>query len=833
MKRNHLFISALLLVIALISCSNKIIYKNKNSDVEQRIEDLLSRMTLDEKIEQLSGYKMDTRENTRLGIPGLKMTDGPVGVTLGTSTALPSPVALASSWDRDLMRNVGGLLGRETKENGRNCLLAPCVNIHRIPVGGRNFESFGEDPYLASQIAVPYIQGVQSEDVLACVKHFACNNQEWNRKTLDVIADERTMHEIYFPMFKAAVQEGKVWSVMASYNLVNGIYACENNYLLNEVLKDKWGFKGFVVSDWRATRSTVGSINGGLDIEMPNDKYLNNEDVKQALADKLITEERIDEMVRRILRVKFEAGFFDHPQKESKGYINSRLHNQIAYEAAVNGIVLLKNENDLLPIDPEKFEKIAVIGPNTAYARVGGGGSAKVYPPYSVSPLEGLTSKADKRLQFEYSLGTAIKDDIRVLESKYFTNKTNKHCLQAEYFTNPNLEGKPHFTREDEEINFMWYFDAPRPDMYNICQNREYSARWKGKINTPASGEYKFFIRHTDGVRLKINGETIIENWKENVESTIDTCKISLKENSYYDLELEYFKKSGISEIKLGWEIPGEDLIAEAVELAKNSDMAVIFAGLSDQFEGEGRDKNFLVLENQDTLIKAVSKANPNTAVVMITGTPPVMEAWADDVPTIVQAWFGGQEGGNAIADVLLGNANPSGKLPSTFYVKKEDAPGLKYYRNENLKSVYHEGIFVGYRYLEKNNIEPRFAFGHGLSYTDFEYGEVKLKEIDGQTFELIIPVSNTEKMAGSEVVQVYVGEINPQVARPVKELKAFEKIKLQPGDQQNVRIQLDKNAFSFYNVDIHDWQVSKGDYKISIGSSSRDIRKEVSLTVQ
>ena len=832
MKNIRKILSVFLLVIVLMGCNNKALYKDKSYDIEKRVEDLLGRMTLDEKIEQLAGYGFDTKVNKRLGIPGLKMTDGPVGIRWGEATALPSAVALASSWDRNLMQRVGTLLGHETKEKGRNYLLAPCVNIHRIPVGGRNFESYGEDPYLSGQLAVPYIKGVQSQNVLACVKHFACNNQEWNRRKLDVIADERTMHEIYFPMFKAAVQEGNVWSVMSSYNLVNGQYASENNYLLNEVLKDKWGFKGFVVSDWGATHSTAPSINGGLDIEMPHGRHINSEKVKQALSNKLITEDKIDEMTRRVLRVKFLAGLFDNEKEITTNHVNSKEHNQIAYEAAVNGIVLLKNEKDLLPIDPEKFKKIAVIGPNASFARVGGGGSAKVLPPYTVSPLEGLQNKAGNKLQIDYALGTAIKDDIRVLESSFFRDENNQHCLKAEYFNNINLEGKPHFTREDKEIDFLWFFDAPRLDMHGADDSNQFSVRWTGKINTPATGEYKFFVMHNDGVRLKINGETILDNWKAHRKSIIDTCKISLKANSYYDIELEYFDDRTISEIKLGWEIPGENLIADAVEVAKNSDMAVIFAGLSDHFEGESRDKDFLVLENQDRLIKAVSKVNPNTVVVMITGTPPVMEAWADDVPTIVQAWFGGQEGGNAIADVLLGNANPSGKLPSTFYVKKEDAPGLKDYRNENLKSVFDEGIFVGYRYLEKNNIKPRYAFGHGLSYTDFEYGELKVKEIDAQTFELTIPVSNTGKMTGSEVVQVYVGEINPQIARPVKELKAFEKIKLEPGDQQNVTVQLDKNAFSFYDVEIHDWRVSKGDYKISIGSSSEDIRKEITLSV-
>jgi len=370
----NLFLTVVLLLIP--SC-NKPLYKQKNAPVEKRVEDLLSRMTLEEKIAQISGLGFETRVNDRLGIPSLKMTDGPVGIRWQEATALPAAVALASTWDKELMYQVGKIMGIEARARGRNILLAPCVNMHRFPIGGRNFESYGEDPYLAGQLAVGFIKGVQDQGTLACVKHYACNNQEWKRSSVNVKVDERTLREIYLPAFKAAVQEGGVWSVMSSYNKVNGHWTSENKHLLTDILKKDWGFGGYVVSDWGAVHSTAKTINAGLDLEMPVGEFLNDYLVMIALKNGETTEAQIDEMLKRLLRIRFKAGMFDDYAKIDESVLSSDEHKQLAKKAAQNGIVLLKNKNKTLPLNIEKLKNIAVIGPNASYVRIGGGGARK------------------------------------------------------------------------------------------------------------------------------------------------------------------------------------------------------------------------------------------------------------------------------------------------------------------------------------------------------------------------------------------------------------------------------------------------------------------------
>lgn len=819
----------LLIIISsfIISCNNSSTESvgQEENTIDHKVDSLLSLMTLEEKIEQLGGIGFDTKENKRLGIPTLRMTDGPVGIRWGEATALPAAVSLASSWDEALMYDVGRLIGREAKARGRNLFLGPCVNIHRFPIGGRNFESFGEDPYLAGQIAIPYIQGVQSENVLACVKHFACNNQEWKRYHVNAVVDERAMHEIYFPAFKAAVQEANVWTVMTSYNKLNGFWTAENDYLLNTVLKKKWGFTGFVVSDWGATHSTSESANAGLDLEMPFGDFYNDSLLKVALNNNEITEEIINDKVRRLLRVRFEANMFEQQEETTVDILKSEAHKKIAYEAAVQGIVLLKNENNILPINTEKVKKIAVIGPNAAFARVGGGGSSKVTPFYSVSPLEGLKDKLDENIEINYALGTTITNDIQIIENSYFEDIDGEQGLQASYFDNINCEGEAHFIRTDKEVNFLWYYDAPRWDLHGADDGNFFSVQWKGKLKAPKSGEYIFHVMHNDGVRLTINGKKLIDKWEDIRGSHIEEVKIDLQAGEVYDLQLDYYHNGHISEIKLGWVIPETDLLKEAVDLASESDLAIVCVGLSDHFEGEGRDREFLVLEKQDELVKQVCAANPNTIVVVISGTPPIIEEWADEVPAIVQAWFGGQEGGNAIADILLGNRNPSGKLPSTFYKSQDDSPGFSDYKNEDLQSVYSEGIYVGYRYLDKHNLMARYPFGHGLSYTKFSYKTPTLKQTDKHSFEVKMTLENSGEMAGAEVVQLYVKPINTSAERPEKELKAFKKVFLQANESKEITFVLGEDAFQYYDIDIHDWQIDKGEYQILLGSSSKDIK--------
>ncbi|NIO86192.1 MAG: hypothetical protein GTN53_37005 [Candidatus Aminicenantes bacterium] len=809
-------------------------YKNPNLRVEQRVEDLLGRMTLEEKIQQLSGVGFETKKNKRLGIPVLRMADGPVGVRWENATAFPAAVGIAAAWNPELTEKIGTVIARELKSKGRHCLLGPCVNIHRHPLGGRNFESYGEDPFLASRMAVAFIKGVQSQNIMACVKHFTCNNQEWERSKVDVTINERALREIYLPAYKAAVKEAGVWMVMAAYNKIQGDYCSENNFLLNEILKKEWGFTGFVVSDWGATHSAVKAANSGLDLEMPYGEFLDKKLLK-AVKKGDVSEETINDKVRRLLRVRFEAGLFDTPMTENETVIRREEHKQLALEAAKQGIVLLKNENKRLPLDRKKIKSIAVIGPNAVEARTGGGGSSKVTPLYAVSPLEGLKRAVGEDIKLNYVPGIAIRGDIHPLGPEYMTpanTSKGKNGLWAEYFANTELKGNPAIKRLDKFASFNWGYDLPHPKLQRPDGGHLFSIRWTGQLHPPKTGVYKLDIIHTDGARVYLDNRLIIDNWKKN-RIVFRTASVPLTAGKQYNIRIEYYSDGGISTVKFGWELPDHDPIAEAVEAVKMSDAVIIFAGLHDRFESESYDRQRLELPNQDVLIQAVAKVNPNTIVVMETGSPVLMNPWINEVAAVVQAWYPGQEGGNAIADVLLGNDNPSGKLPVSFIKSYDDSPAFKDYKDKSLKSPYPEGIFVGYRYLDKHGIEPLFPFGHGLSYTSFDYANLAVESLADNEFMVHVDIKNTGKRKGAEVVQVYVKDMESSLERPEKELKGFQKVFLESGETQRVSIKLNREAFTFYHPQKKQWVVEPGEFEIWVGSSSKDIRLKGKIMIK
>jgi beta-glucosidase len=693
-------------------------YKDPKLPVEQRVDDLLSRMTIEEKVDMLGGTGFDSKPNARLGIPAIKMADGPQGVRIniphpphahGTggpgpefwekmraiavpATAFPACDAWAATWNPDLIRQVGQTVGQEARTLNKDMMLAPCVNIQREPQGGRNFESYGEDPYLASRIAVAYIKGVQSQGVIATVKHFAANNQENERNTISAQVDERVLHEIYFPAFRAAVQEAGVWSVMSAYNKVNGAWCSENPHLLTDVLKNQWGFKGFVVSDWGGTHSTVESANAGLDIEMPTGEFFNRELLLPAISSGKVKQAVIDDKVRRMLRAMFSIGLFERSESEG-GAVDTPEQRAVARMVAAQSIVLLKNAGHVLPLMPHKVLSIAVIGPNANVARVGGGGSASVWPTHAISPLDGIRERANTRFQFSYALGCS-------------------------------LEG----------------------------ENKE----------------------------------------KETPEARAD-------------------------------------LLKEAISMAATSDVALVFVGHSFRIETEDRDRPTLELPaGQDDLIEAIAKTNKNTVVVLNVCAPVLMGRWIDQVPVVVNAWFPGEEGGHAIADILFGDVNPSGKLPFTFLKDWKDSPAYGNYPGTNGVVGYNEGLYVGYRHFDKRNIEPLFPFGHGLSYTTFEYSDLKIapeKVTPTQSAQVSLNVRNSGSREGAEVVQLYVRDVESSVDRPVKELKAFRSVVLKPGETQTVSFALDTNALAFYDPAKKDWVAETGTFEVLVGASSRDIR--------
>ncbi len=708
-------------------------YKDPNVPVEQRVQDLLGRMTLEEKVSMLNGANwMESVAIPRLGIPAIKMADGPMGIRswLGSSaitsapgakqtfssTAFPAGIAVAATWDPEIARQVGQAIGQEMKSIGRNMILGPTVNIQRVPMWGRNFEGYGEDPYLTSRMGVAYIKGVQSEGVIATVKHFAANNEEFERHRIDAAIDERTLQEIYFPAFKAAVQEAGVWSVMSAYNKVNGTYCAENAYLLKDVLKNGWGFKGFVVSDWGSTYSTAATVNAGMDLEMPGGEvarkwlqtdrtikagnggdWLSPEKVSAEITAGHISPANVDDNVSRILRVIFLSGQFDHSSTAS-GTIDTPEQRAVARRAAAESIVLLKNAGDFLPLNTTKIKTLAIIGPNAAVARTGGGGSSLVHPTYAVTPLDGIRERAGTKIQISYALGVGIPDE------------------------------------------------DPKND-------------------TPEARD---------------------------------------------------------------------QLLKEAVATAAKADAAIVLVGDSPKIESESFDRETLDLpEGQDELIQEVAKANRNTVVVFNAGGPINVSRWVDSVPALLDALFGGEEGGHAIADVLFGDVNPAGKLPFSFINEWKQSPAYGNYPGENLHVKYAEGIYVGYRYFDKHNIAPQYPFGYGLSYTRFGYSDLKISPAKGSSnsqFNVTLRVRNEGKRAGAEVVQLYVHDGHSAVDRPVKELKAFRRVQLSPGQSTSVSFALDKSALAYYSVQKKAWIADPGKFDMLVGASSRDIRLQKSF---
>jgi beta-glucosidase len=796
---------------------------------EARIEALIRALTLDEKIDMLGGTGFATKPIERLGIPSIRMTDGPVGVRWDKSTAYPVSAAMAATWDTAMVHRIGEAIAIDTKAHGRDMILGPCVNINREPQGGRNFESFSEDPYLAARMAVAYVTGVQGRHVITSTKHYACNNQEYERESVNVLVDERTLHEIYLPAFKAAVEEADTWTVMASYNKVNGWWATENQYLQNDVLKGMFGFQGFIVSDWGATHSTVNAANHGLDLEMPKGEFFNKKLTAAVKADS-VKVSVIDDKIRRLLRVMMKAGLFD--TKAAAVTADEKAQRATALAAAQASIVLLKNDGHILPLDPAKLKTLAVIGPNADVARTGGGGSSQVNPAVAVSPLEALKTKLGSA-KIAYAKGVLMAGDVTMIESSALfpaAGSPGEHGLTGEYFNNMKFEGTPAFTRTDAQINFNWD-GAPGAGL----GKDNFSVRWTGKLKPPMSGKFVLQTQSDDGVRLYLNGALVIGNWTDHGAIT-DTYAVELDSAKTYDVKLEFYQHAGSVVVQFGWSKPGANILEKAVETARLADAAIVFVGTSPSIESEGSDRKSLELpEGQAELITAVAKANKNTIVVLQNGAAILMSGWNGAVPAILEAWFGGQECGTAIADVLFGDVNPSGKLPASFPKAWSDCPAYGNYPGSNGTVNYAEGLYVGYRYFDSKNVEPLYPFGFGLSYTTFTYGKATvapLKASTSSSFTVKTAVTNSGTAAGSEVMQLYIRPLHASVDRPMKELKRFHKVALKAGETKTVTMTLDPSAFAFYDVATHAWKTEPGTYEILIGSSSRDIRSTQEVTL-
>lgn len=659
-------------------------------DPDTRARAIVSQMTLDEKVQELHGFRDANHDRVvlgipSLGIPDLTITNGPAGATnggpghQGRATALPAPISLAATWNVDRAYLYGTVLGSEAYDLANGLVEAPTINIARVPQNGRTFEGYGEDPYLVGQISASNIQGIQDHGVIANVKHYAGNNQETNRGSINDDIDERTLREIYLPAFEASVKQGQVGSLMCAYNKVNGFFSCENDFLINQVLKTEWGFTGFVTSDFGAVHSTVPSAFAGLDLEMPTGVHFGDA-LKAAVESGEVAMSMIDDKLVRRFRTMIAMGVFDNPPSNQP--IPTEQDGVVARQLADEGMVLLKNDSGALPLDATQLHSISVIGPYAVKAITGGGGSAHVSPLYTVDPVPGISNRV---------------------------------------------------------------------------------------------------------------GPAVIVNFAD-----------------------------------------GSDIPA-AVSLAQSSDVAIVMVGDN---ETEGSDHPLSLSGNQDELVQAVAAANPNTVVVLKSGSA-VLMPWADSVPAILEAWYPGEEDGNAVADVLFGDFNPSGKLPITFPRNLEDLPANtpEQYPGVNGVAHYSEGVFVGYRHYDRQSIDPLFAFGHGLSYTSFSYNNLGITpcfaDDPSRTFVVELDVTNTGNLAGGEAVQLYVGmPSTDDLPQPPEQLKRFQKVYLQPGETTHVQFVLDARSLSHWDTAAHDWAITPGTYQVLLGSSSRDIRLEGQIAV-
>jgi len=801
---------------------------SSKADVEKRVDAILSKMTQEEKIEIIGGISdFYTRPIPRLGISSLRMSDGPMGVhDYGLTTAYPAGIALAASWDVDLAQRFGAAMGRDARARGVHFILAPGMNIYRAPMNGRNFEYFGEDPFLASRMAVSVIKGIQGQRVIATAKHFAGNNSEFARMTLSSDIDERTLREIYLPAFEASVKEARVGAVMDAYNLVNGDYMTANNHLNNEILKTEWGFDGILMSDWGATHDGTAAANGGLDLEMPSPTFMNKNTLTPALKQGKITVATLDDKVRRILRKAIEFGFFDQAQTDSDIPLYSQEGREVALEEARSGMVLLKNSGNLLPLNESKLKTIAVIGPDAYPAVITGGGSAETKPFNAVSFLEGISNRLGARAKVLYAVDIPPLEDV-FDNSKFVTAPDGDSGLKAEYFNNEELKGIPALVRTDKHVHFDWGEGSFAPNQ----PVDHFSIRWTGYFVPKKTGDYKFYTSADDGVRLYLDDENVIDDWQRHSQ-TLDTYGKRLEAGRAYKIRLEYFEAVGSAIVGFGVTGAEESIGRETRALAAKADAVVICVGFDSKTESEGSDRTFELTGGQDELIRQISAVNKNIIVVLSAGGNVDMTQWIDHVPAILHAWYPGQEGGTALAQVLFGDFSPSGKLPASFERRWEDNPtSHSYYPvlGEN-RVRYSEGIFLGYRHFDRSETKPLFAFGYGLSYTTFGYSNLS---VTPQTGNLNAPITvsfdvrNTGHRQGAEVAELYVGDSHASVPRPVKELKGFAKLNLKPGESKHVTIMLDRRAFSFYDLKERDWSAEPGDFTILVGGSSDKIQLE------
>ena len=802
---------------------------------EDRIHDLVEQMTLAEQVSLLSGEDFWSLPAVpRLGIRKLRVTDGPNGARGGggliggvKSAAFPVGISIGASWNPALAEELGSALADEVKSKGAHVSLSPTVNIHRSVTNGRNFECYSEDPVLTAKLAVGFVTGLQEQGISATIKHFVGNESEIERTTMSSVVDERTLREVYLVPFEQAVKVAGTWGIMSSYNRLNGIFTSENDWLLTKVLREEWRYTGIVMSDWFGSHSTAPTVNAGLDLEMPGPPRDRGQMLIDAVKSGEVTADMVRERVTNVLRLAMRTGGIDDERPYEERADDRPAHRALIRRAGAEGTVLLKNDG-LLPL--AAAAKIAVIGPNAKVAQIMGGGSAQLNPHYAVSPWDGLSAAlgADRLI---FAEGCTNRRFEPLLTSRF----------EVEYFNSRDLSG--------EVVHRETMLGSEAFLIGNIADGKVDPLAWSARFSTDfvpeQSGEHRVGIAAAGLAKVLVDGKLIADDWshwkkgrtyfEEGSDEVVGT--LQMEAGRTYRVAIEFAVKPAavlaLSAFRMGIGKPlGDAEIAAAVAAAKSAEVAIVCIGRSGEWDTEGSDLLDIKLPGrQDELVRAVAAVNPRTVVVLQTGGPVEMP-WLADVATVLEAWYPGQEAGNAIADVLLGAAEPGGRLPQSFPVRWNDNPvhsqDREIYPGLNGKVRYEEGVFIGYRHYDRQGITPMFPFGFGLSYTSFELSDLAIDEsgFDAAGEVIVwVSVTNTGARRGSEVVQLYVGDEVSSVPRPVKELKAFEKVSLEPGESKRLRFDLKGRDFTFFDVAGHRWVAEPGAFAIMVGTSAADIK--------
>jgi beta-glucosidase len=814
------------------------------------LDALVGALTLDEKAALTAGHDLwSTTAVERVGIPAVRVTDGPNGARgssflgSGTATAVCAPCgsALGATWDPALVERVGEMLGDEALTKACRVLLAPTVNIHRSPLAGRNFECYSEDPLLSGTLAAAFVRGVQSRGVATTVKHFAGNDAEFERNTINSVIAERALREIYLVPFELAVRDGGALGVMTAYNRLNGPYCSEHEELITDILRHEWGFDGFVLTDWFANGSTTGAARAGLDLEMPGPGRFYGPALAEAVRAGEVDEASVDTQVRRLVDVFDRLGALDDDPAAVEQSVDLPEHRVLAREAAAAAMVLLRN-NGVLPLARE-VRRVAVIGPNADRAQIMGGGSAGLRPHHRTTPLDALRARTGDRFELVYERGCDIDKTVPPIGGPRLVTDRGAPGFTLELFAGHDLAGAPVETTRREDGRLI-FFGPPAPGVPEDA----FSFRAVGRFTPTESGEHTFTLVQAGRARVLVDGDTVIDGMTDPAPPPGDelfglgsvelAATRSLEAGQTHDVVVEYSSRDafGICGAKVGWRPPSVgDELERAVAAAADADAAIVIVGTNDDWEREGVDRATMDLPGrQDELVARVLAANPNTVVVVNTGAPVTMD-WADEAPAILQSWFGGQEMADALVDVLLGDTDPGGRLPTTFPVRVEHNPSFGNFPGEYGEVRYGEGVLVGYRWYEARHLPTRFPFGHGLSYSTFSIGTPAPSSdefVPGGALRLEVPVTNTGTRRGAEVVQCYVAPDAPSVTRPPQELKAFAKIWLDPGEATTVTLTLDDRAFAYWDPRRSGWQVDAGAYTLHIGRSSADVAHAISVEV-